>query len=177
MSRGPGRIQQTIIELIASDPHGAWTVGQICEHIYSDEWRAQKHRIVTRALRHMELPGTWSIGLSHRKREYCLYDKCDEESTLRETYLGIGGAPLSFAAWKQNPDKSSFWIKHIREQVSTARRHRDGSPIEKLDIEIAELNFEKSRYGGSGPNADACQKQIAELIEKKKELERAAQAT
>jgi hypothetical protein len=45
MSRGPG--QQTITELIASDPHGAWTVGQICERIYPDEWRVQKkHRVV-----------------------------------------------------------------------------------------------------------------------------------
>jgi len=182
MSRGPGRIQQTIIELIASDPHGAWTVGQICERIYPDEW--QKHRVavaralrhaVARALRHMELPGTWSIGPSHPKREYCLYDKCDEESAQRQIYFAID-VSISFAAWKQNPDKSSFWIEHVRKEVSTARRHRDGSPIEKLDIEIAELNSEKGRYGGSGPHADACRKQIAELIEKKKELERAAQA-
>jgi hypothetical protein len=45
MSRGPG--QQTITELIASDSHGTWTVGQICERIYPDEWRVQKkHRVV-----------------------------------------------------------------------------------------------------------------------------------
>jgi hypothetical protein len=171
--RGPGRVQQTITELIQSNPHGAWTVPQICERLYPGMRVEMRHRAaVRRALRYMELPGTWSISPSHPKREYCLYDKCDEESALRQIYFAID-VSVSFAAWKQNPDKSSFWIEHIRKEVSTARRHRDGSPMEKLDIEIAELNHEKDRYGGSGRYADACRKQIAELVEKKKALEQA----
>jgi hypothetical protein len=49
-----------------------------------------KHRVaVTRALRKMVLPATWDVQkLSRQGSEYCLYDRCDLESTLRHTYLG-----------------------------------------------------------------------------------------
>lgn len=46
MSRGPGRIQQTIADLIAGDEHGAWTVAQSCEHAYRGVNRVEKkHRV------------------------------------------------------------------------------------------------------------------------------------
>jgi hypothetical protein len=173
MSRGPGRIQQMILDLIASDPHGAWTVGQICERVYPHELRVlKKHRVaVTRALRRMELPGTWDIRqMSKKGGEYCLGDKCDEESTLRRIYFGIGG-PMGFAAWKQNHDRSSFWIEHARKSALKARLYRDASPIGKLDIEIADVKEDDNRLRmlGASPAAFAANKQrIAELIEKKK---------
>jgi len=50
MSRGPGRVQKIITDLIASNPHGAWSAIELCKHIYPRMER--KHRIaVTRALR------------------------------------------------------------------------------------------------------------------------------
>jgi len=62
MSRGPGRVQKLIDGLIASDPHGAWSVTQLCKHIYPDAPIEKKHRVaVTRALRKMVLPATWDV--------------------------------------------------------------------------------------------------------------------
>jgi hypothetical protein len=181
MSRGPGRIQQTITELVASDPHGAWTVGQICERIYPDERRVQKkHRVaVTRALRSMELPSTWGVCMLQRRgAEYCLYDKCDEESTLRTDYLGWWkDAPIGFWSWREKwPHK----VEAAARRVEKARRYRDASPIGKLDIEIAEAR-EQDHFLSlmeASPAAKAANRQkIAELKEKKAELEQAAQAT
>ena len=31
MSRGPGRVQKIITDLIASNPHGAWSVTELCK--------------------------------------------------------------------------------------------------------------------------------------------------
>ena len=60
MSRGRGRLQNIITDLIASDPHGAWSVTQLCKHIYRDARIEKKHRVaVIRALRKMVLPSTW----------------------------------------------------------------------------------------------------------------------
>jgi hypothetical protein len=57
MSRGPGRIQQEIAALIASNPDGAWLTADLCEHIYG--LVEKKHRVaVTRAIKQMELPSS-----------------------------------------------------------------------------------------------------------------------
>jgi hypothetical protein len=45
MSRGPGRVQKLIHGLIASDPHGAWSVTQLRKHIYPDAPIEKKHRV------------------------------------------------------------------------------------------------------------------------------------
>ena len=44
MSRGPGRVQKLIKGLIACDPHGAWSVTQLCKHIYPDAARQEASR-------------------------------------------------------------------------------------------------------------------------------------
>jgi hypothetical protein len=173
MSRGPGRVQQTITDLIASDPHGAWTVREICERLYPG-WRVEKkHRVaVTRALRRMKLPGTWGVRMLHRQgSEYYLYDKCDEESTEHADYLGYWkAAPMGFAAWKE---RFPHRIDEARKSCSEARRYRDASPIEKLQIEIAELNTKIGFAGMAGISPAPFRQQIAELKEKKTELQKA----
>ena len=45
MSRGPGRVQKIIADLIASNPHGAWSVTELCKHIYPDARMEKKHRV------------------------------------------------------------------------------------------------------------------------------------
>jgi hypothetical protein len=177
MSRGPGRIQQMIVELIESDSHGAWKVGQICEHLYPGVRVEKKHRVaVTRALRTMVLPSTWGVRmLPTEGSEYCLYDKCSAESTLRAVYLGWSKhAMMSFAVWQF---KFPHHIKAAQEKVQDARRYRDASPVGKLDIGIADLN-RRLRYapmaGISGAALKPLNDELAELIEKKAELERAA---
>ena len=72
MSRGPGRVQKIITDLIASNPHGAWSVTELCKHIYPNALIEKKHRVsVTRALRKMALPATWHVhALSRQGNEY-----------------------------------------------------------------------------------------------------------
>jgi hypothetical protein len=128
MSRGPGRVQKIITDLIASNPHGAWSVTELCKHIYPDARMEKKHRVaVTRALRKMVLPSAWGVlALWRQGNEYCLYNRCDLESTLRYTYLGWWReAPIDFATWK---DRFPHHIEIAENKVSDACRHRDASP-------------------------------------------------
>jgi len=135
MSRGPGRVQKIIADLIASNPHGAWSVTELCKHIYPDACMEKKHRVaVTRALRKMVLPSTWGVlALWRQGNEYCLYNRCDLESTLRYTYLGWWReAPIDFATWK---DRFPHHIEIAENKVSDACRYRDALPLGKIEIE------------------------------------------
>jgi hypothetical protein len=131
MSRGPGRIQQMIVELIASDEHGAWKVGQICEHLYAGMRVEKKHRVaVTRALRSMVLPSTWGVLMMRTEgSEYCLYDKCSAESTLRADYLGSSKhALMSFAVWQfKLPHRIKAAQEKAQEAAATVMRRLSGS--------------------------------------------------
>jgi hypothetical protein len=82
MSRGPGRTQQGIAALIASEPDGAWTTTQLCRHIYG-RYVEKKHRVaVSRALRRMKLPPLWEVvQLAKSGAEYCLHNTGSLEST------------------------------------------------------------------------------------------------
>ena len=44
-------MQKIITDLIASNPHGAWSVTELCKHLSPDARMEKKHRVaVTRAL-------------------------------------------------------------------------------------------------------------------------------
>jgi hypothetical protein len=69
MSKGPGRVQRTIIALIEAEPDGAWTVEDLCRAAYPQTETVAKTRrqAVLRAWRTMpatrSLPGTWTFAL------------------------------------------------------------------------------------------------------------------
>jgi len=67
--------RRAIIELIASDPNGDWSVHQICERIYGHPDHL-KREVIRRALQNMSLPGTWRLGWN--KRAMRLYDPCSD---------------------------------------------------------------------------------------------------
>lgn len=62
MSRGPGRLQRAILDLIAENPHGAWLTEQLCDELYDFPNPVEKkHRVaVLHALRTMKLPPDWT---------------------------------------------------------------------------------------------------------------------
>ena len=70
MSKGPGRVQRIISQMIAEEPEGAWTTDEICRRVYPDGASVdKKHRVaVLRALRRMKFPSNdWrfkSVGKS-----------------------------------------------------------------------------------------------------------------
>jgi hypothetical protein len=87
MSRGLGHIQRAVLDLIASDADGAWSIGEICQRVYGAV--EKKHRVaVGRALRRMELPGTWSVRRRWKSgAEVIIYDACNLRSTTRFEWL------------------------------------------------------------------------------------------
>ncbi len=74
MSRGPGRIQRKIVDLIAANPDGAWTKAGLCQHVYG--LVEKRHRVaVIRASERMELPPLWKVCvLGPQGGELCLYN-------------------------------------------------------------------------------------------------------
>jgi hypothetical protein len=70
MSKGLGHIQRAIVELIAAEPDGAWQTRAICSRVYGISKYAvsKSNRVaVSRALRTMKLPGTWTVERSRRR--------------------------------------------------------------------------------------------------------------
>jgi len=84
MSRGYGRIQRAILDLIEAQPHGAWTTAHLCAHIYDhlvDVINKTNRVAVTRALRQMKLPPLWFV------RRVDKPGKGYVESTLRRDFF------------------------------------------------------------------------------------------
>jgi hypothetical protein len=144
MSKGLGRVQRTILALIKADPHGAWTIEDLALAIYPGLNQVdKKHRVaILYALRKMKLPGTWAVWwLDRQGRGSVLFDPCDEEGQLRMRYIEYSSfsrsydEPQSFAEWRQG---DSYRVKKARESLVEERRWRDASPIERIDIRIAE---------------------------------------
>ena len=103
MSRGPGRVQRGIFALVAANPDSAWSVSQLCKHIYRIQSVEPKHRVsVIRALRTMHLPGSWSVQSSHKLSgsELYLFNAASVESMLRLKYL-VHPWPSDFDEWKR----------------------------------------------------------------------------
>src|SRR6266576_6290957 len=82
MSRGPGSVQRKILNLIAAEPNGAWTIGKLCREVYGQRvtkvQRVAERVAVGRALRRMTLPSTWKVRSSGGKNWLC--DPCNLQS-------------------------------------------------------------------------------------------------
>jgi hypothetical protein len=144
MSRGAGKVQRTILNLIETHPDGAWSFAQLCRAIYpnkkitesdyisADAWaRASKRNptaerhAVGRAIARLKLPGTWTLTSRRGERAKWLYDPCRFEST-RKVYPNLP------------PNE-------LLERVKKAKRWRDATPHERtkmrIDDEIASLRY------------------------------------
>ena len=138
MSKGPGRVQRAILALIEAEPHGAWTTADLCRLIYADDRPLTKARRVA-VLRDLhKLPGTWEGRrmLSAQSGEYCLFDPCDNESYAHKVYLEDRWRKRSqsYEHWRQA--QAGNRVKTAFGSAAQARKWRDASPIERLDIEI-----------------------------------------
>jgi hypothetical protein len=83
MSKGHGKTQRAIANLIKTEPDGAWAYEHLAERIYRTALftRAQKNAI-GRALANMRLPGTWEVWQAsfQNDRRFWLFDPCNLES-------------------------------------------------------------------------------------------------
>ena len=142
MSKGLGRIQRAILELIARNPDGAWQTSEICRHVYGSYFVTKAQRVsVLRALRQMKLPGTWEIWRSsERSGESWLCDPCDDESRFQAARSGYA---------------HEDYLRRLRETVSKeaarARRYRDGSPLERMAMDIEDQQAKAKYYDMIAP--------------------------
>jgi hypothetical protein len=156
MSRGPGHIQRVILALIEGDPHGdgAWTLSQICEQAYPGINRPEKkHRVaVARALRKMKLPGTWEVRrIDGHGEEYCLTNACSLVSAAKVDRFAECKDRDRRGQPRPSDDIAEFMRKrpyqygpsdehyNAHAKVQRAIRWRDGSEIDRVEIEIADI--------------------------------------
>jgi hypothetical protein len=154
MSKGLGHIQRTILSLIESDPDGAWTVGQIGEHAYRGINRVdKKHRVaVARALRKMTLPEMWEVRrLWSTGAECCLYNGCSLVSAAHLDWFAYGNhRRCSLAEFMER--RTDFYTPvdghyNTYARVMRAIRWRDGSEVDRVEIQIADIERRASLLG------------------------------
>jgi hypothetical protein len=153
MSKGHGRVQRKILDLIAAEPNGAWSITDICHRVYGRADKAQRVA-VGRALRHMPLPGTWTVYGRHG-RHHWLMDECNMASVC--------------AAHGDDSNKPGFGAKLT---VTRAIRWRDASPVERIDIQIGDLRTRASMFRERGT-----EERIARLEAEKQRLVPPAEIT
>jgi hypothetical protein len=142
MSRGPGHIQRTVLDLIAADADGAWSVGEICQRIYGAV--EKKHRVaVARALRRMELPGTWRLWRAGRTG-MCIYNECSLRSAGRFHWLNYQqGSFDDYARDNHFLQPGGMYYESVQEAI--AYRDADARGRRKLDVK-----HKKEREGWLG---------------------------
>jgi hypothetical protein len=163
MSRGHGLVQRKILELIAAEPNGAWSLDNLCGIVYPPAIKTRamaKAQLVAigRALKRLQLPGTWAV--QRNDRECWLCDPCNLGS-MRIVYRGH---PSHF-------EPGGMYYK----QVERAKRFRDGSPLDRINMQIED---EHKRLGaikmmggfGSAEAARQYTEHMAKLQEERKRL-------
>jgi hypothetical protein len=155
----PGVVEQAVLKLIAADPDGAWSTTQICRQLYPDLGRVEREHqtAIIRALRSMQLPGTW--GALKILGELWLCDPCNLAS-MRAARRG--GDPAHFAPGGM-----------VYEQVERAKRFGDGSPLEWVQMRIEEEQKWAAQLMQAGGDRDALRavgERIAELVKERDAL-------
>ena len=187
MSRGAGHIQRTILVLIETDADGAWTLGQICHHVYAGINRIEKkHRVaVARALRKMTLPEPWDVrAIWVPGAEHCLYNPCSLISTASVDWF-------AYCDWGRRCGWPASSIKSLAKfiedrpddyrpgdrfnacvRVERAKRWRDATEIERaeMDIQAAEETAALCTSLGAKETVASQVARIAELREKLAQL-------
>jgi hypothetical protein len=160
MSRGPGRVQRSILALIKDEPDGAWTIEDLCRHIYGVRTIEKKHRVaVLRAFDNMDLPQPWY--LSRQGNACCLHNPLSLDSEIRRewlshfSYLNLG---LSLDRFKQD---YGHIIERARDTVAEATRYHQADELGKLDIEIANQQKQLAVCAMAGVGAADLVKAIA----------------
>jgi hypothetical protein len=163
MSKGPGRVQRAILAQIAAEPDGAWPFERLCRLVYDDRkhWKPTRAQLgaVGRALKRITLPGTWTTGSFFGDRRSWLYDECSLAS-VRKMHI----------AHEDHFKPGGMYF----EKVEKAKRFRDASPLERIEMRIADMKAEKSKiaqaraFGLSASDAEAATRDANERI---KELE------
>ena len=178
MSCGLGHVQRTILALIEADPHGAWTVEDICRRTYPGEEVEKKHRVaVLRAFKRSGfLPGTWTA-----KRLWpwgivvALLDPYDDDSQARAAYSVRNdcAAGYDFDRWKAGRSGRPGYDDALK-AAAKARAYRDASPAKKIEIEIERLRsiIALLSMGGTAAGAASAREYGAKIAEMTAERER-----
>ena len=163
MSKGLGRVQGAILALIAAEPDGAWSFEELCRLIYLEPGPVTRAQLgaVGRALKHMTLPGTWTTGGGWGDRRSWLYDECSLAS-VRKTR----------SYWNESNFEPAG---PVFKEVEEAKRWRDGSPLERIEIRIKHAESYMGALGmalkAGGRNVALLTARLNKAVEQIKELD------
>lgn len=171
MSRGKGKVQRAIDDILAESVDAVWTTRKLCLRIFGA--CQKKHRVsLTRAIRKMETPGWLYKALSRAGCECALYNMYSIDAEIEFRRLGYfeGVDPVTFRqGWSHIVDRA-------RETVAERIDYRDASPVKKLRIDIANSEKRLRDYGmvisnGIGkPDLVYLKRRTEQIAEMKKQL-------
>jgi hypothetical protein len=171
MSRGLGHVQRTILAMIEADPHGAWTVEEICRRAYPGAKVEKRHRVaVLRAFKRSGiLPGAWTVKhLWPWGNVVALLDPYDDDSQARAAYSvrHPSAAGYDFDRWKAGRAGRPGYDDAL-EAAAEAREYRDASPVKKIEIETERLRtiIGLLSMGGTASGAAAAREYAAMIAE------------
>lgn len=175
MSRGLGRIQSIIVQLLEADEEGAFTTTDICAAVYRGTNRAEKkHRVaVARAMRTMSLPETWfAIRGGRRGGETIIYNRLSMNSTCRFLWLDIYGADhCSFEKF------CSFYghqLQKAAKKVAEYRRYFEADELGRLSMDIKNAQTRLGlmcSIGAGGDFARRVGEEVQALMKRRNELQ------
>ena len=148
MSRGYGRIERAILDRLTEEPDNAFTVEDLAEWIYDEEWVDKKHRVaILRALRTLRrsnknigLYNDWTpkiviYNLGSGKSYAMARQKNDELEGYRKHH-----SEADLRAWLEPGGKhhhlvveGGAWWRHW--QMEVAKRDGDSARLAELEAE------------------------------------------
>ena len=157
MSRGPGRVQRSILALIKDEPDGAWTTDDLCRHIYGERSIEKKHRVaVLRAFGN--LPQPWKVRrLTRQGNACCLHNPLSLESEIRLEWSSRF-SHLSLDCFKQD---YGHIIERAHDAVAKATRYHQADELGKVDIDIADTQKQLALCAMAGVGAADLVKRVA----------------
>jgi hypothetical protein len=88
MSKGPGRVQRSILALIKEHPGEAFTVEDVSRAIYQTNLKPTRAQLVAvdRALKSVKLPSRWKVGYIQGHRRPWLFNERNLASVSRRAH-------------------------------------------------------------------------------------------
>ena len=166
MSKGPGRVEQIIEAVFASEPDNAFTIEDLCERVYPGEPIEKKHRVsVLRAAKQVakrcgEIDTMTGEGLGGTLiffDQYCVLSYAmarlkssssranDKRRSLRENEADLRAKIAPGGADHELVVPGGAWWRHVEERI--AKRDGDTERVEHLKAEgAAELAAMMQRF-------------------------------
>ena len=134
MSKGPGKVQCAVRQLLISNPDSAFTIEDICRRVYAIETVEKKHKVaVYRAIYKMKSPDGQAWSFDWEKARYSWHQRHVLWNFFSvESYL----ATLRLSWWWKEADAPKRRSQH-EDRIALHIAKRDGTAI-ALEVTVRE---------------------------------------